>query len=131
MRRERPPGNVNLPPLTPADEEYRGGVLPGEPSGSQRSPETPHDVVQQGRPKIVCHVAGGNCGGFPDKIRQNLADWVYEGDVVVIDLNFGNYSRRIPNFKCGNYVIDWVQEDGAEGGDRIYRENYDIAECEE
>lgn len=57
-------------------------------------------------------------------------DWVYDGDVVVIDLNFGNFSRAIPNYKCGNYVIDWVQEDGSANG-TIYREDYDISGCDE
>lgn len=56
-------------------------------------------------------------------------DWVYDGDVVVIDLNFGNYSRSVPNFKCGNYVIDWMSEDGTLHS-TTYREGYNFPDCE-
>lgn len=73
-------------------------------------------------------------GGFPTLDPNNppaLADdWEYDGDVVVIDLSFGNFSRLIPNFKCGNYVIDWMQEDGTYHS-TTFREGYDIAECDE
>jgi len=55
-------------------------------------------------------------------------DWEYDGDTVVIDLNFGNYSRLVPNFKCDNYVIDWIDEGGAVHS-TYYREGHDISEC--
>lgn len=58
-----------------------------------------------------------------------IHDWEYDGETVVVDLNFGNYLRLIPNFKCDNYVIDWIAEDGSLHS-TYYREGYDIAECE-
>lgn len=55
-------------------------------------------------------------------------DWEYAGDTVVVDLNFGNYSKLVPTFKCNNYIIDWTDEDGAFWGTYL-REGYDITEC--
>ena len=55
-------------------------------------------------------------------------DWSYDGEVVVVDLNFGNFSRRIPTFRCDNYAIDWIGEDGTTG-DTYFREGYDMSEC--
>ncbi len=55
-------------------------------------------------------------------------DWVYEGNIVVVDLNFGNYSRLTPNFRCDNYVIDWMDENGDLHSTYV-REDYDISNC--
>lgn len=55
-------------------------------------------------------------------------DWSYEGETVVVDLNFGNFSRLVPNFKCENKVIDWISEDGAVHS-TFYREGHDIDSC--
>ena len=55
-------------------------------------------------------------------------DWEYEGNTVVVDLNFGNYSRLVPNFKCDNNVIDWISEDGSVHS-TYYREGHDISAC--
>ncbi len=55
-------------------------------------------------------------------------DWFYSGDTIVVDLNFGNYSRLLPNFKCDNYVIEWINEAGEENG-IFYREDHDITSC--
>jgi len=55
--------------------------------------------------------------------------WVYEGEVVVIDLHFGNYSRLIPEFKCDNRVIEWTNEAGEFWG-TFYREDHDISACD-
>lgn len=57
-------------------------------------------------------------------------DWEYSGDTIVVDLNFGNYSKLVPTFKCDNYVVDWTGEDGEQWG-TYYRDGYDIAECTE
>jgi len=54
--------------------------------------------------------------------------WLYEGDTVVVDLHFGNYSRLIPEFKCGNKVIDWMAMDGSLHS-TYYREDHNIASC--
>lgn len=55
-------------------------------------------------------------------------DWVYDGEVVVIDLHFGNYSRLVPKFRCGNSVIDWISETGSLHS-TYYREGFDISTC--
>ena len=39
--------------------------------------------------------------------------WLYEEETVVVDLNFGNFSRLVPDFKCDGDVIDWIAEDGS------------------
>lgn len=55
-------------------------------------------------------------------------DWWYEGEVVVVDLNFGNYSRLVPVFKCNNEVIRWISEDGS-AHSSSFREGHDISAC--
>jgi len=55
-------------------------------------------------------------------------DWEYVGDTVEVDLNFGNYSRLVPNFKCDNAVIDWIAGDGSVQTS-YYRESHDITAC--
>lgn len=69
-------------------------------------------------------------------LEETLADssfapphsWTYSGDTVVIDLNFGNYSRLVPVFKCDNKVIDWIAEDGSLHS-TYFREGHDLAVC--
>ncbi len=56
-------------------------------------------------------------------------DWVYEGETIVVDLNFGNYSRLVPTFKCGNFVVDLIDEEGNYHSS-IFRESHDITTCE-
>ncbi|WP_452220657.1 hypothetical protein [Lacinutrix salivirga] len=55
-------------------------------------------------------------------------DWEYDGDTVVVDLNFGNFSRLIPTFKCENKVIDWMDENN-ELHSTYYRVDHDITTC--
>ncbi len=57
-------------------------------------------------------------------------DWKYEGDVVVIDLNFGNFSRLRTQFTCDNNVINWIDEEGEPNGS-FFRENFDKNSCKE
>lgn len=47
--------------------------------------------------------------------------WSYEGRTVVVDLNFGNYSRLIPQFSGNNNMVNWINEDG-ELHSTFYRE---------
>jgi len=84
--------------------------------------------------KLFTLYADGS-GVFPtleEFIQQNPnitgLDWYYEGDTVVVDLNFGNFSRLVPNFKCDNYVIDWIQNDNSLHS-TYYREEHDISQC--
>lgn len=80
-------------------------------------------------------IYGDGSGVFPTleefmEDNPNLVgnDWYYEDNIVVVDLNFGNFSRLVPEFKCGNYVIDWIQDDSAVNG-TYYREGHDISGC--
>jgi hypothetical protein len=57
-------------------------------------------------------------------------DWFYDGDIVEIDLNFGNSSRLRPEFVCNNYVIQWYNEEGEPAG-VYHREGFDISTCTE
>ncbi len=75
-------------------------------------------------------------GNFPtlDDFRAENPDipsneWSYEGDVLVIDLHFGNYSRVVPSFRCDNYVMDFISEDGSLHS-TYFREGYDLADCQ-
>lgn len=74
-------------------------------------------------------------GSFPTleeftAINPNLTglDWVYDGDAIVVDLNFGNESRFVPKFKCNNEVVDLILEDGSSVG-TYYREGHDFSAC--
>jgi len=60
---------------------------------------------------------------------RNGNDYWYEGEKVTIDLNFGNYSTLTPQFRCYNYVIDWLNDDG-EIHSTIFREGFDINTCD-
>ncbi|MDT0558848.1 hypothetical protein RM697_09320 [Ichthyenterobacterium sp. W332] len=57
-------------------------------------------------------------------------DWYYEGEVLVVDLNFGNFLRLTPEFTCNNYVVKWVDENGDDAG-YYYRDGYDITNCDD
>ena len=56
-------------------------------------------------------------------------DWWYEGEMVTIDLNFGNMSTLTPQFKCENNVVEWLNADG-EIHSTIFRENFDYSNCD-
>lgn len=55
-------------------------------------------------------------------------DWEYDGEIVVIDHNFGNYSRLVPIFKCDNQVVAWENESGEAHG-TYFREGHDMNQC--
>lgn len=55
-------------------------------------------------------------------------DWWYDGDKVIVDLNFGNFSTLTPDFVCNNYVINWLNDDG-EIHSTIFRESFDYSSC--
>lgn len=82
------------------------------------------------------YTAYGQDGVFPTD-AEILADnpvslthnWVYEGETVVVDLNFGNYDRWVPSFHCDNDVLHQNEEDGS-GFGTLYREGHDIASCD-
>lgn len=80
-------------------------------------------------------IYGNGDGTFPtleEFMQENPQltglDWEYDGETVVVDLNFGNYSRLIPNFDCDNKVVHWTNEDGSEHS-TFYRESHDISDC--
>jgi len=54
----------------------------------------------------------------------NPNPWIYEGENLVINLFFGNYSVSVPNFKCnGNVVVL--------GASTLFREGYNFNDCNE
>ena len=55
-------------------------------------------------------------------------DWYYEGNVVVVDLNFGNFSKLTPIYKCNSNVIDWMNTDNTLHS-TFYKVNYDLSSC--
>lgn len=57
-------------------------------------------------------------------------DWWFEGDKIVVDLNFGNFSTLTPAFKCDNNVIVWTS-DLDEIHSTYYREAYNLSDCSE
>lgn len=71
----------------------------------------------------------GNFGGIETAI-PNPNDWVFEGDELVIDLNFGNFLRTELNFKCDGNVVEFVDAEGTVGT-ILFREGYDYASCTE
>lgn len=54
--------------------------------------------------------------------------WYYEGDSIIVDLNFGNFLTAQPSFRCDCNVMDLSSEDGSNGV--YYKEDYAIADCE-
>ena len=80
-------------------------------------------------------IYGDGSGNFPsleEFLEANPTipsnDWYYDGETVVVDLNFGNFSRLVPDFKCENAVADMVQENG-DPHSTFYREGHDISAC--
>lgn len=57
-------------------------------------------------------------------------DWWYDGNKVVVDLNFGNYSVLLPKFVCNNNVINWFDENN-ELNSIFFKEGYNYSNCNE
>ncbi|WP_033958503.1 hypothetical protein [Psychroserpens jangbogonensis] len=74
----------------------------------------------------------GVFGTVEEQIADGLngLDWFYEGDQVIVDLNFGNTSILTPQFVCDNYVVNWINDDG-EIHSTMFREAFDYASCNE
>ncbi|ARV10625.1 hypothetical protein BTO05_13635 [Winogradskyella sp. PC-19] len=68
--------------------------------------------------------------GALDTAIPNPNTWVFEGDELVIDLNFGNFLRTELNFKCDGNVVEFVDAEGTVGI-ILFREGYDYASCTE
>jgi hypothetical protein len=60
----------------------------------------------------------------------NGLDWWYEGDMVTVDLNFGNTSTLTPQFVCNNYVVKWIDAEELIHS-IMFREGYDYSSCDE
>lgn len=66
--------------------------------------------------------------GTREDAIPNPNDYTIEGDSLIIDLNFGNFSRSVPTFKCDcNIMI--LSDDPADEG--FYLEGYDPELCNE
>jgi hypothetical protein len=66
--------------------------------------------------------------GDLDTAIPNPNDWYYENEILVIDLNFGNFSRTTPTFRCNGNVVDLINDDG-EINTTLSREGFDIETC--
>lgn len=77
--------------------------------------------------RYTIYSTNGTFGGIETAI-PNPNSWVLEGDNIVIDLNFGNFSTVTPIFKCNGNVVDFVSADGT---GTLYREGFDISSCNE
>ncbi len=69
----------------------------------------------------------GTFGGLETAI-PNPNDWQFEGDMIVVDLNFGNFLRVTPNFRCNGEVVDLINEDGVVNT-TLFREGYNRSAC--
>ena len=55
-------------------------------------------------------------------------DWYYEGDKIIVDLNFGNLQEFTPQFVCNNNVVQLLDSDSNITG-AYYREGFDYSTC--
>ncbi len=69
----------------------------------------------------------GTFGPIEDAI-PNPHDYFYEGDTLVIDLNFGNFSRTLPVYKCDCNVVELTSATGTQA---LYKEDYTYEDCDE
>ncbi|RZN83223.1 MAG: hypothetical protein EVB11_05790 [Winogradskyella sp.] len=69
----------------------------------------------------------GNFGGLETAI-PNPNTWTFEGEELVVDLNFGNFLRTNLNFKCDGNVVEFIDAEGTVGT-ILFREGYDYASC--
>ena len=77
----------------------------------------------------------GSDGVFPtldefnaDNLDLRGLDWVYEGEKISVDLNFGNYFEFTPQFVCDNNVVHLIDDNGDSLG-AYYREGFDYSSC--
>ncbi len=69
----------------------------------------------------------GEFGTIADAI-PGPNDYYFEGDSLVIDLNFGNFSITKPIYKCDCNVVELTN---ASGASILYQEGYVYADCDE
>jgi hypothetical protein len=79
--------------------------------------------------RYTIYSSDGTFGGVETAI-PNPNSWVWDGDQVVVDMNFGNESRLTPVFKCEGQVIDWYDSEDQFAG-TYFRENFDYSSCTE
>ncbi|WP_298497175.1 hypothetical protein [uncultured Algibacter sp.] len=77
--------------------------------------------------RYTIYSTDGNFDGL-DSAIPNPNTWTNVDDELVIDLNFGNFLRAIPNFKCDGNVVDLVSQNGTTV---LFRENYIFNNCNE
>ena len=77
--------------------------------------------------RYTIYSTDGNFGPLSDAI-PNPNSWTYNGNELVIDLNFGNTLKAKLNFKCDNNVLSLVSQSGIT---ILYREGYDYKNCNE
>lgn len=83
--------------------------------------------------RYTFYSTNGSFLSLKDLLAQNKnanigLDWWYVGQKVSVDLNFGNISTLTPQFKCNNYVLNWLDDKG-EIHSTYFREGYNYASC--
>lgn len=58
----------------------------------------------------------------------NPHDWSFDGEKIVIDLNFGNFLTFTPSYRCNGNAVDFILDDGSTGT-MLFRENFDLSTC--
>lgn len=77
--------------------------------------------------RYTINATDGNFGGVATA-NPNPNSWSYQGETLVIDLNFGNFLIATPIFRCNGNVVDLVAEQGTS---TLFREGYAISNCNE
>lgn len=73
----------------------------------------------------IYSTTSGEFGTIEDAI-PNPNEYSFEGDSLIIDLNFGNFSRTLPIYKCDCNVVELTNESGVS---LLYKEGYNIEDC--
>lgn len=77
--------------------------------------------------RYTIYSSDGTFGNLETAI-PNPHSWYFEGDELVIDLNFGNLSTVTPNFKCNGNVVVLMNESGTT---TLFKEGYLFSNCNE
>ncbi len=79
----------------------------------------------QGGLRYTIYSVDGSFGTIEDAI-PNPNDYTETSDSLIIDLNFGNFQRSAPVYKCDCNVLELNA-----GASLYYKEGYNIEDCDE
>ena len=77
--------------------------------------------------RYTIYSTDGDFGPLESAIPGPL-DYVFLQDSLIINLNFGNFSRTLPVYKCDCNVVELTQGDS---GSILYKEGYNYPDCDE